>query len=333
MKKEFELSIVIPSRSEMFLARTIEDILANTSEKTEVIAVLDGEWASPAINDHPRVNIIHLPESIGQRAATNVGVRLSRAKYVAKMDAHVALDRDWDIKMIDAFKKTGDNVTMVSIMKNLHAFNWRCYHNYCGWFQYQGPTPTVCPKCGKSNKIRKEMLWKPKANVNSTSYCFDNTCHFQYFEDWKHRPQYIKDKKGKRITETMSLQGSCFMATREKYWELKLCDEEFGSWGNQAVEVACKTWLSGGRVLVNHATWYAHLFRTQGSDFSFPYPQSGNAVARCKAKVRKMFWKNEYPNQIHPLSWLIEKFSPVPTWDEKSINDLKKSGGDFVPKK
>jgi len=333
MKKEFKLSIIIPARSEMFLSRTIEDLIEHTSEQTEIIAVLDGEWADPPIKDHPRVNIIYLSESLGQRAATNVGVRLSRAKYIAKVDAHCAFDDNFDIKMFEAFDKAGDNVTIVPVMKNLHAFNWRCYHNYCGWFQYQGPTPTVCPKCGKSNKIRKEMIWKPKANVNSTAYCFDATPHFQYFSEFKHRPEYVKDKKEKGITETMSLQGSFFMCTRKKYWELNICDEEFGSWGSQGLCVACKTWLSGGRVLVNFSTWYAHLFRTQGGDFSFPYPQSGNAVARCKAKVRKMFWKNQYPNQIRPLSWLIEKFWPVPGWTDQDLKDLKKSGGDFVPKK
>ena len=32
-----------------------------------------------------------------------------------------------------------------------------------------------------------------------------------------------------------------------------------GNWGNQGIEVALKTWLSGGGVLVNHNTWYAHV--------------------------------------------------------------------------
>jgi len=330
--KKYKLSICIPSRNEMFLKNTVEDILKNKRGDTEVIVGLDGLWSTPPISDHPDVTIVYVSESIGQRAMTNLCVKLSRAKYVAKTDAHCSFDQDFDVKMIEAFKKTGDNVTMVPIMKNLHAFNWRCYHNYCGWFQYQGPTPTVCPKCGKSNKIRKEMTWKPRAHVNSTSYCFDSEPHFQYFEAWKHRPEYIKDKKEKGITETMSLQGSFFMCTREKYWELNICDESFGSWGNQGVELSAKTWLSGGRVLVNHSTWYAHMFRTQGGDFSFPYPQSGRQVSSCKASVRDMFWKNKYPNQIHPLSWLVEKFWPIPGWSEQNLQDLKISGAGFVEK-
>jgi hypothetical protein len=60
-----DLSIVIPSRSEMFLARTIENILENIEADTEVIAVLDGEWADPPIPQHERVNVIYINKSIG----------------------------------------------------------------------------------------------------------------------------------------------------------------------------------------------------------------------------------------------------------------------------
>ena len=53
-----DLSILIPGRNEMFLARTIEDILANMEADTEVIAVLDGTWADPPIPQHERVNVV-----------------------------------------------------------------------------------------------------------------------------------------------------------------------------------------------------------------------------------------------------------------------------------
>jgi hypothetical protein len=159
------------------------------------------------------------------------------------------------------------------------------------------------------------MVWIGKHNPQSTSYCFDSEPHFQYFEDYKHRPKYIEDKKT-GFTETMSLQGSCFMLTREKYWELNICDESLGSWGNQGIETACRTWLSGGRVLCNHNTWYAHMFRTQGGDFSFPYDQSGREVQKTKNNVKDLFWNNKWDKQIHPVSWLVEKFQPVPGWEK-----------------
>ena len=327
MNKNYKLSILIPARSEMFLKNTVEDILKNKEDDTEIIISLDGKWSNPPIIQHPDVNIIYVPESIGQRAATNLAARLSKAKYVMKVDAHCSFDKGFDRKMFEAFKETGDNITMVPIMRNLWAFDWKCYK--CGWKKYQGPTPEKCPDCGRTNRIHRKMIWKGKERPQSTSYCFDAEPHFQYFREYSKRPEVRKQATETGFTETMSLQGSCFMATREKYWELKLCDEEFGSWGNQGIELACKTWLSGGKVLVNHNTWYSHLFRTSGGDFSFPYPQGGRDVQRTKENVRKQIWLGMLPKQKKPLSFLIKRFSPIPGWSEEDLNKLLESEASF----
>jgi hypothetical protein len=274
-----DLSILIPARSEMFLKNTVEDILKNREADTEVNIALDGEWSEPRLEQHKRVNIIYVSEAIGQRAAQNLAAKLSKARYVMKVDAHCAFDKGFDRKMLEAFKKTGDNVTMLPIMRNLWAFDWKCYR--CGWKAYQASwmEGTRCGGCNDSRYMKRKLVWIGKHNPQSTSYCFNSKPTFCYFEDWKHRPQYIKDKKEKGLTETMSIQGSCFIVTRKKYWELNICDETLGSWGHQGIEVACKTWLSGGKVLVNHNTWYAHLFRTN-KNLKFPWPVSGREQMR-----------------------------------------------------
>jgi len=320
-----DLSILIPARNEMFLARTIQDIIENSEETTEIIAVLDGQWADPPIPQHERVNLIYVPEAIGQRAAGNLACKLSKAKYVMKIDAHCAFDKGFDRKMLEVFKETGDNVTMVPTMRNLWAFDWKCMK--CGKKWYQGPTPAKCEETNfkgtgkpcESKEFVRKMMWVGKESPQSNSYCFDAEPHFQYFREFNKRPEGKGD-----LTESMSLQGSFFMMTREKYWELNICDEEFGSWGNQGIEVAVKTWLSGGRVIINQKTWYAHMFRTQGGDFSFPYPQSGHDVQKTKNKVKDLFFNNKWPKQKHPLSWLIEKFWPVPGWKQENLDNLKK---------
>src|SRR3989344_958874 len=140
-----DLSILIPSRNEIFISKTVEDIISNIEADTEVIVVLDGACADPPIPHNERVDVIFVPESIGQRAATNLACKLSKAKYVMKCDAHCAFDKGFDRKMIEAFEKTGDNVTMVPIMRNLWAFDWKCFH--CGWKKYQGPTMTLTRSC------------------------------------------------------------------------------------------------------------------------------------------------------------------------------------------
>jgi len=305
----YDLSILIPSRNEMFLARTIEDILSNIEGNTEIIVGLDGLWADPPITDNPRVTIVHVSESIGQRAMTNHLCRLSSAKYIMKVDAHCAFDKGFDVKMMNDMQ---DDWTMVPIMRNLHAFNWVCPD---GHIRYQGPSGP-CTACNKETV--RDVVWIAKNNPQSTSYCFDSEPHFQYFNEFKKRPGGKGD-----LTESMSLQGSCFMLTRDKYWELNICDENFGSWGSQGIEVAVKTWLSGGRVMVNHKTWYAHMFRTQGGDFGFPYQLSGSAVSHAKKTAKDLFFAGTWEKQIRPLSWLIEKFWPVPGWKPEDLAKLK----------
>lgn len=304
---------MIPSRNEFFLKNTINDLLKNIRGNTEIIAVLDGCWANPPIEDNPKVTLIHHTEAIGQRAATNEAAKLSRAKYLAKVDAHCAFDEGFDVKMMEVMH---DDWTMVPMMRNLHVFDWVC--KKCGDRRYQGNTPTECPKCDNTTEFERDVVWIAKTNPQCSSYCFDPEPHFQYFRDFKHRPEAKGD-----ITPTMSLQGSFFMCTAEKYWELELCDESFGSWGSQGIEVAVKTWLSGGQVMCNKKTWYAHLFRTKGGDFGFPWPASGRQIQGAKKYAKELFFNNKWPKQKYPLSWLLDKFWPVPGWTDADLANIK----------
>ena len=302
-----KLSILIPARNEEFLARTIEDILSNIEGDTEILVGLDGAWANPPIKDDPRVTIVHVSESIGQRAMTNQLCKLSTAKYVLKCDAHCAFDKGFDVKMMADMQ---DDWTMVPVMRNLHAFDWVCPD---GHRRYQSPSGP-CKECSKETV--KDVVWIAKTSPQSTSYCFDSEPHFQYFGAYK-------KKQIGELVETMSLQGSLFMLTREKYWELNICDEAFGSWGSQGIEVAVKTWLSGGRVIVNKKTWYAHMFRTQGGDFGFPYELSERQVSHAKKMAKDIFFNAKWNKAIHPLWWLLEKFWPVPGWTHEDLARLK----------
>lgn len=310
---KYQLSIVIPSRNEEFAAKTVENILANKRGKTEVIIVLDGAWANPPIEDHPDLTVLYLPEAIGQRAATNRGVAVSKAKYIMKIDSHSAVDEGFDVKLLEDMQ---EDWCVVPTLYNLHAFNWKCLK--CGNEWYQGAKPTRCqlkgtdgnrpehinPNCD-GKEFEKVVVFKPRLNRKSEFYRFDTEPHFQY-----HRARAKLPESSGDIVETMSIQGSCFMVSRKKYLELNLCDEAMGSWGSQGIEVACKFWLSGGRVVTNRKTWYSHMFRTQ-SGFSFPYQQNAKQIANAKRTAKDLLLENNWPNQIYPFSWLLEKFYPL----------------------
>lgn len=322
----YDLSILIPARNEEWLAETLADLLKNKTDKTEVIVVLDGEVFDKPLPEHADLTYITHEEPTGQRASTNEAARLAKGTYIMKVDAHCAFDNHFDKKILKGFKDLGDDITQVPVMRNLHVFDWQCEK---GHRRYQGKSG-VCPKCGA--KEEKVMMWFPKHNPASTSYRFDHTLHFQYFREHKKSKKY-KEELESGYTETMSLQGSCFILSKEKYWELNICDEAFGSWGQQGVEVACKTWLSGGRVICNHHTWYAHLFRTQGGDFTFPYKMSQKQVEHAREVSRKLFLDNTWELQKYPLVWLIDRFKPVPNWHDENDEGMYKQVKEWADKK
>jgi len=300
-----DLSILIPSRNELFLAKTIEDILSNIEGDTEVIAILDGQWADPPIPDHPRVMLIYHSESIGQRAATNEAAKLSQARFILKCDAHCAFDKGFDVKLMADCEP---DWTVIPRSYNLHAFDWQCQK--CNNRTYQGPKPIECKKCDNTTEFEMVMVWKPRLHKRLDFAYFDK--ELRYNPNWRvyeKRPQAQGD-----IVDVMCSVGACWFMYRDRYWELGGLDEEHGSWGQCGVEISCKSWLSGGRQVVNKKTWYSHLYRTQPG-FGFPYRQSGQQVEHARAYSRQLWMENKWEKAVKPLSWLIDKFAPVPGWD------------------
>jgi glycosyltransferase involved in cell wall biosynthesis len=302
-----DLSVLIPARNEMFLRQTIDNILANIRADTEIIAVLDGAWADPPIEDHERVTLVYYPQSIGQRAATNQAARLAKGKYIMKLDAHCAVAEGFDTVLVEAGNELGRETTQIARMYNLHAFDWLC--PACGYRSYQGPNPH---KCGCGAELVMDIIWEPRSNTRTDFARFDRDLHFQYWREYKERPESKGD-----IADVMCSVGACWMMERERYWQLGGLDERHGSWGQMGVEIACKSWLSGGRQVVNKKTWFAHMFRTQGGDFGFPYAMTGDAQEAARKYSRWLWEGNNWDGAVYPFRWLIDKFAPVPEWDKK----------------
>jgi len=298
------LSVIIPARNEMFLNRTVQSVLEAIRGNTEIIVVCDGNWPAEPIPDHPLVTMVHFTDPIGQRAATNIGASVSRAKFIMKLDAHCSIAEGFD-EILTA--ECDHDHTVVPRLYNLHAFDWICS---CGNRQYQGPTPTVCQKCNQEGSFTREIIWKPRLNRRSDYMRFDSDLHFQYWRDYEKRTKSKND-----LSPVLGNLGACWMMHRARFWELQGLDESHGSWGQMGTEISCKTWLSGGQQLVNKKTWYSHLFRTQGGDFGFPYPIDANQVQTARKHSRDLWLRGMWTKAHRPLRWLIEKFAPVPGWE------------------
>lgn len=301
-----ELSVLIPARKEEWLARTVADVLAHAELDTEVIAVIDGEGAGEKPAPHARLQLVELRESVGQRAGTNLAAEMSRAKYVMKLDAHCALDQGFDRKIVEALAGHPD-YTLIPAQRNLHVFDWRCLN--CGERTYMGPSLAKCAKCGHTQHERV-MVWEPRNGTRTDFWRFDHELHFQYRGDWHGRRVEDGD-----LADTMSMIGACWVMERDRYFHLGGLDNGHGSWGQMGTEIACKTWLSGGRMVTHRGTWFAHMFRTR-ADFSFPYPMQASMQDRAREYSRKLWLNDAWPGQVLPLAWLVNKFKPLPGWHE-----------------
>ena len=267
------ISIIIPARNEIYLGKTIRNVLENAGGEVEVIVLLDGYIPDPQIitNDE-RVRFIHHPESIGQRQSINEGAKLAKGEFIMKLDAHCAVDKGFDIKLAANCEK---DWTVIPRMYNLDV-----------------------------------ATWKPKLHKR-TDYMY-----IGLRENGELRAEYYRRQpdNNKQIDEIMCCMGPCFFMRKDRFWELGGCDERHGGWGQQGIEVACKAWLSGGKLVVNKKTWFAHWFRgNQG----FPYPLTSKAVTKAHAYSKDLWLNNKWSLQKKPFQFLIDKFNP-PGWEENT---------------
>lgn len=267
-----DLSILIPARNEIFLQKTIEDILAKATGNLEVIAVLDGYWPNPRLKDDSRLVILHRGRSMGMRAAINGAAAIAKGKYLMKCDAHCM------------FAPGFDTVLMADCQEN--------------W--------VVVPRRYALDPEKWEIIDNPKYPID---YMYLSSKLHGVVWDEKNKDEGLKDKP---IDETMSNQGSVWFMPKSYFEKLELMDEDtYGTFWNEFQEIGLKCWLSDGRVMVNKKTWYAHWHKTSGRCYSL----SGSGQPQALAAVER--WKTKgWHKQTLPLSWLVEKFWPVPGWPE-----------------
>jgi|TARA_Y100000034_G_scaffold19875_1_gene22599 glycosyltransferase involved in cell wall biosynthesis len=281
------VSIVIPSRKERFLKKTIQDLLAKAHDSIEIIAVLDGYWPEKEeIVEDPIVSYIHRGWPRGMRSGINSGVAVSKGEYIMKLDGHCMLDTGFDVKLKTDCK---DKWVVIPRRKRLDVEKWDIQdvgkpdidYNYLSFPN----DPADFGGAGLNGRIWTEKIIK-RRDI----------------------PKY-------EIDDEMSFQGSCWFMKRKTFDWLELMDEEtYGTFWNEAQEIGLKTWLSGGRVVRNKKTWYAHLHK--GKKYGRGYNLDEKQLRKGATAVNRWMVDYKWHKQIHPFEWLIEKFMPVPTWPE-----------------
>lgn len=286
------LSLIIPSRNEQFLQKTILDILEKAEGEIEVIAVLDGYWPpSEEIIDNERVIYVHKGESEGMRKAINSGVAIAKGEYIMKIDGHCMLDKGFDLKLIEVHE---DNWIQVPTRKRLDAEEWK-------------------PRDVNKPDVDYMYLSYPN-NPQDRGGC---GFHGKLWNE-KNADKKLREEK---IVDLLSAQGSTYFMKRDYFYKLDLLDHEnYGPFGSEFQEVGFKCWLSGGRVVRNKNTWYAHLHK--GKKYGRGYFLNSKYMKQANEFTNKWVTGEAWDKQTKPLSWLIRKFWPIPTWTEENFEEL-----------
>lgn len=275
------VSIIVPSRKELFLQNTILDILKNATGDVEVIPILDGyEPPESEIVVDPRVHYIRLPEvkHTQKRHGINAGVEYASGKYVMSVDAHCMFDKGFDEVLKRDHK---DNWVQVLRRNRLDAGNW------C--LQQQ---PDSRPPIDYEHLIFIKLLT-------------DNAIHgFR----WDARTRAREDIL---IDDVLTFQGSLWFMTKDWFKEMGFMQVEgYTGWGQEAEEISFTTQLRGGECKVNKKAWYAHLHKG---------PTYGRMYWMSRAENRQSYAYSYNKWVIENKEFfidMIEKFMPMPNWPQ-----------------
>lgn len=284
------VSVIIASRSDQYLQRTIDDLLAKAEGQIEVIVVLDGYWPQPELKNDARVVILHhgtVHDNVGMRGSINAGMAVAKGDYVMKIDEHCMVDQGFDLKLAADCQ---DNWVVIPRRYRLNPDAWKLIKD--------GRPP-----------IDYMYLAYPYERP------FDKTCGL-HGSEWK-RPE----RDNILIDDTMSWQGSCYFTTKN-YWNTLfpdgLDDTNYGPFTQEAQEIGNKVWLSGGRLVVNKKTWYAHWHKGKnGKGYGFSNEQyKKHLLGTEKGRLYCIDYWLSTKTYKHDFEWLLQKFWPIPTWPE-----------------
>lgn len=280
------VSVLIPSRNEQFLVPTVKDVLSTAAGDVEVVVTLDGYWEHLLPSDK-RVTVIHRGKPLGMRRGINAAVACSTGEFVMKLDAHCALASGWD----ETLKADCDEQWVV--VPRRYSLDPEA------WARKRGRTP-----------IDYQYLSYPD-NAG------DRGGPGLHGRTWNERNRDAKLKKIE-IDDLMTAQGSSYFMRRSYYEWLGLLDyDRWGSFGSEFQEVGFKAWLSGGRVVRNKKTWYAHLHKGKkyGRGYSLGRHDADKAVAYANTWLHDA---SGWEKQTRPFEWMVRHFWPVPGWPEDS---------------
>lgn len=286
----YKVSIIIPSRNEtyrinsgeMVLQRMIKDIYEKCTGDFEVLVSFDGP-PYQELPKHTNLRTFNLPEPRGLKHSLNLLANEAKGKYLFKLDSHCMVSPGIDVILSDDME---DNWIVTPRFYVLNAEDW-VWQDERFYDYFYLPCPFT----------DKKML---------------------RFQAGGHWPQRTQERLDIPIDENMKLHGSCFFISKD-FFTKSLGTIEQG-WmdpsSGEDIELSLKTWLGPweGKLMVNKKCWYAHMHKGAQRPRGWHLPSS--QIISTYGKIANYWMKDSWNDAVHPLSWLIGRFWPIPTWPD-----------------
>lgn len=280
------LSVIIPSRNSQFLTKTIEDLLDNAEGEIEVIVNVDEKHPDKEVDDS-RVTYLYPNQPIGMRMGINSCVDRARGQFIMKTDDHCSFGKGFDRILIENHAE--NNWVQIPRRYSLDAENW-CINKTRPYRDYM----YLCfPLKGKDHDWGMHGV--------------------EWFQRQRERTASEFD-----IDETMSMQGSCWFMTRDHYNNTLhgMSEDGYGQFSQESQEIGNKTWLSGGKMMVNKKTWYAHLHKGKTYGRMYHVPGFNEYTVKASNWSAKHWMNGDEPGMKYDMAWFINHFAPVPSWPD-----------------
>jgi hypothetical protein len=279
------VSVIITSRNEELLNRTIKNVQANAKGSIEFIIGLDGEseveylpvdgveFDNNGVIKQPNVIVLKYNEGVGRRVLINRASRLANGEFMLHIDAHCTMSTGWDTQLkADCGERDVLVCRLFSIAKDMSR---------------------------KSNRVYEFGSISPEFKTNW----------------WT---QYRRRIGNTRLAETMSFQG-CGWFLRSDYWrKLGGFMEGLTHWGYNGSELACLIWLHEkypGKILLHRDVYCGHYFRKK-FPYKFSWRRQVNVLTLKRRYGHKLKW---LANKFKPVpGWEVLKAAVQATDKEAS---------------
>lgn len=288
-----KVSVIVPCLMCKYTAKTIDELFEKATGEIEVIAIFDDWWPDPLPKDNKNLVIVHLGQQVGMRKGVNIAARVAKGTYLMKTDDHCMFGEGFDEILA---RDTKEDEVAVPSRYGLDPIEWKTTRNDPE--EYRHLTFPYAPDDVYSMGLHGKKWIKDETTMRPDS--------FYGLE---------RDRKHIKIDEIIAAQGSCWFCHRSSFLKFGGLDEVHSYLIYQEPqEMAFKFWLSGGRMVVNKNTWYAHWHKGQSDRI---WRKANRTAEKDTKRFHTWYWMNDkWPMATKKIDWLLNKFLPMPGWPE-----------------